>query len=159
IPKACQSCPVTCGRLQLPFIKRSDVMAPFARRRIRVLVVDDSAVVRQTLASLLSSDPELEVIGTAADPFAAAACIGRNRPDVITLDVEMPRMDGVTFLRKLMSQSPIPVVMCSSLVGEDTETLTQALQAGAVDVICKPQMGVKGFLEESRTILCDAVKA
>ncbi len=134
-------------------------MAPFARRRIRVLVVDDSAVVRQTLASLLSSDPELEVIGTAADPFAAAASIGRNRPDVITLDVEMPRMDGVTFLRKLMSQSPIPVVMCSSLVGEDTETLTQALQAGAVDVICKPQMGVKGFLEESRTILCDAVKA
>ncbi|RJE83365.1 protein-glutamate methylesterase/protein-glutamine glutaminase [Paracoccus onubensis] len=134
-------------------------MTPFARRRIRVLVVDDSAVVRQTLASLLSSDPELEVIGTAADPFAAAASIGRNRPDVITLDVEMPRMDGVTFLRKLMSQNPIPVVMCSSLVGEDTETLTQALQAGAVDVICKPQMGVKGFLEESRTILCDAVKA
>lgn len=134
-------------------------MVPIARRRIRVLIVDDSAVVRQTIASLLSTDPELEVIGTAADPFAAAASIGRNRPDVITLDVEMPRMDGLTFLRKLMSQSPIPVVMCSSLVGEDTETLAQAIQAGAVDVICKPQMGVKGFLEESRTILCDAVKA
>lgn len=129
------------------------------RRPIRVLVVDDSAVVRQTMAGLLNSDPELEVIGTAADPFAAAASISKNRPDVITLDVEMPRMDGLTFLRKLMAQSPIPVVMCSSLVGENTETLAQALQAGAVDVICKPQVAVKGFLEESRTILCDAVKA
>lgn len=129
------------------------------RRPIQVLVVDDSAVVRQTMVELLSSDRELEVIGTAADPFAAAASISRKRPDVITLDVEMPRMDGLTFLRKLMSQSPIPVVMCSSLVGDNTETLAQALQAGAVDVICKPQVGVKGFLEESRTILCDAVKA
>lgn len=134
-------------------------MSDTARRPIRVLVVDDSAVVRQTMAELISSDPQLEVIGTAADPFAAAASIARQRPDVITLDVEMPRMDGVTFLRKLMAQHPIPVLMCSSLVGTDTETLQQAMAAGAVDVICKPQMGVKDFLEDSRTVLCDAIKA
>ncbi|RNF33202.1 protein-glutamate methylesterase/protein-glutamine glutaminase [Paracoccus methylarcula] len=134
-------------------------MSDTAHRPIRVLIVDDSAVVRQTMAELIGSDPGLEVMGTAADPFAAAASIARQRPDVITLDVEMPRMDGVTFLRKLMAQHPIPVVMCSSLVGANTETLQQALSAGAVEVICKPQMGVKGFLEDSRTVLCDAIKA
>lgn len=133
-------------------------MSDTARRPIRVLIVDDSAVVRQTMAELIASDPQLEVIGTAADPFAAAASIARQRPDVITLDVEMPRMDGVTFLRKLMAQHPIPVLMCSSLVGTNTETLQQAMAAGAVDVICKPHMGVKGFLEDSRTVLCDAIK-
>lgn len=129
------------------------------RRPIRVLIVDDSAVVRQTMAELISSDPELEVMATASDPFVAAARIHEERPDVITLDVEMPKMDGVTFLRKLMAQHPIPVVVCSSLVGANSETLTQAMAAGAVDVICKPQVGVRDFLEESRTILCDAVKA
>lgn len=133
-------------------------MSDTARRPIRVLIVDDSAVVRQTMAAAIASDPGLEVIGTAADPFAAAASIARQRPDVITLDVEMPRMDGVTFLRKLMAQHPIPVLMCSSLVGPNSETLQQAMAAGAVDVICKPQMGVKGFLEESRTVLCDAIR-
>ncbi|RMC31342.1 protein-glutamate methylesterase/protein-glutamine glutaminase [Paracoccus alkanivorans] len=134
-------------------------MSLLSRRPIRVLIVDDSAVVRQTMAELIASDPELEVMDTASDPFAAAARISKERPDVITLDVEMPRMDGVTFLRKLMAQHPIPVIMCSSLVGDKTETLQQAMAAGAVDVICKPQMGVKGFLEESRTVLCDAIKA
>ncbi len=129
------------------------------RRRWKVLIVDDSAVVRQTMADLISSDPELEVMATAGDPFVAAERIRREKPDVITLDVEMPRMDGVTFLRRLMAQHPIPVVMCSSLVGANTETLSQAMAAGAVDIICKPQMGVKGFLEESRTLVCDAVKA
>lgn len=134
-------------------------MSLLSRRPIRVLIVDDSAVVRQTMAELIASDPELEVMDTASDPFAAAARISKERPDVITLDVEMPKMDGVTFLRKLMAQHPIPVVMCSSLVGDKTETLQQAMAAGAVDVICKPQVGVKGFLEESRTVLCDAIKA
>jgi two-component system chemotaxis response regulator CheB len=128
-------------------------------RRIRVLVVDDSAVVRQAMAEIIASDPEMEVMGTAGDPFVAAQRIRAEMPDVITLDVEMPRMDGVTFLRKLMSQHPIPVVMCSSLVGANTETLAAAMAAGAVDVICKPQIGVKGFLEESRVQICDAVKA
>ena len=95
---------------------------------IRVLVVDDSAVVRQTLVDILESDPDIEVVGTASDPFVAVDKLRRVKPDVITLDVEMPRMDGVTFLRKLMSQSPIPVVICSSLVGEGTETQIKALE-------------------------------
>lgn len=132
-----------------------------ARRRKpwRVLIVDDSAVVRQAMAELIATDPELEVMATASDPFVAAQRMREETPDVITLDVEMPRMDGVTFLRKLMAQHPIPVVICSSLVGANTETLAAAMAAGAVDVICKPQMGVKGFLEESRIEICDAVKA
>ena len=83
--------------------------------KIRVLIVDDSAVVRQTLCEVLSSDPEIEVIGTASDPFVAADRIAEQVPDVITLDIEMPRMDGLTFLKKIMSQHPIPVVICSSL--------------------------------------------
>lgn len=129
------------------------------KRRYRVLIVDDSAAVRQAMAELIGSDPELEVMGTAPDPYVAAQRIRAERPDVITLDVEMPRMDGVTFLRKLMAQSPIPVVMCSSLVGANTETLAQAMAAGAVDVICKPQIGIRGFLEESRITICDVVRA
>ena len=85
------------------------------QRRVRVLIVDDSASVRQTMSAILSADPEIEVIGTASDPFVAARRIQNEVPDVITLDVEMPRMDGITFLRKLMAQHPLPVVMCSSL--------------------------------------------
>jgi two-component system chemotaxis response regulator CheB len=128
-------------------------------RKIRVLIVDDSATVRQTLAEVLSSDPQIEVIGVASDPFIAAQRIRDEIPDVITLDVEMPRMDGITFLRKLMSQHPIPVVMCSSLTEAGSETLLQALEAGAVDVILKPKMGVAEHLAESRIRICDAVKA
>lgn len=128
-------------------------------KRIRVLVVDDSATVRQTLAGLLSEEPDLEVIGTASDPFAAARIIQRAVPDVITLDVEMPRMDGITFLRKLMDQHPIPVVVCSSLTEEGSETFLQALEAGAVDVILKPRVDTRQFLMESRVRLCDAVRA
>jgi two-component system chemotaxis response regulator CheB len=127
--------------------------------KIRVLIVDDSAVVRQTLMHVLSSDPEIEVIGTAGDPYAAAEKIAEQIPDVITLDVEMPRMDGVTFLRKLMSQHPIPVVICSSLVEEGAQTALDAIECGAVEVVTKPRLGVRQFLEESRTTLCDAVKA
>src|SRR6201996_7045796 len=107
------------------------------KRRVRVLIVDDSASVRQILSKILSSDPEIEVIGTASDPFAAARRIQDEVPDVITLDVEMPRMDGITFLRKLMSQHPLPVVMCSSLTEEGSATLMQALEAGAVDITLK----------------------
>jgi two-component system chemotaxis response regulator CheB len=127
-------------------------------RKIRVLIVDDSATVRQTLAAVLESDPQIEVIGVASDPFVAARRIREEIPDVITLDVEMPRMDGITFLRKLMSQHPIPVVMCSSLTEAGSETLLQALEAGAVDVILKPKMGVAEHLAESRIRICDAVK-
>jgi len=130
-----------------------------ASRKIRVLIVDDSATVRQTLAAVLESDPEIEVLGVASDPYVAAQRIRDEVPDVITLDVEMPRMDGITFLRKLMAQHPIPVVMCSSLIEAGSETLMQALEAGAVDVILKPKLGVAEHLAESRIRICDAVKA
>ena len=126
--------------------------------KIRTLIVDDSASVRQTLASILSSDPEIEVIGTASDPFVAARRIHDEVPDVITLDVEMPHMDGITFLRKLMSQHPVPVVMCSSLTEEGSETLMLALEAGAVDVILKPRIDAAHFLMEAKVRICDAVK-
>jgi two-component system, chemotaxis family, protein-glutamate methylesterase/glutaminase len=127
--------------------------------KIKVLIVDDSAVVRQTLAELLSSDPQIEVMATASDPFVAAERIKEEIPDVITLDVEMPRMDGITFLQKIMSQRPIPVVMCSSLTEMGSDTALKAMEYGAVDIIQKPKLGIKSFLEESRIIICDAVKA
>jgi two-component system chemotaxis response regulator CheB len=128
-------------------------------KKIRVLVVDDSAVVRQSFKEILSSDPHIEVMATASDPFMAAARIKEELPDVITLDVEMPRMDGITFLRKIMSQHPIPVVMCSSLTEKGSETAFKALEYGAVEIIQKPRLGVKQFLEESKVLICDAVRA
>lgn len=127
-------------------------------KTIKVLVVDDSALVRQTLCDILNSDPEIEVVGTAADPILAAERLKSVVPDVITLDVEMPRMDGLTFLQKLMSQHPIPVVMCSSLAESGSETALKALEYGAVDIITKPRLGTKQFIEESRVRICDAVK-
>jgi two-component system chemotaxis response regulator CheB len=129
------------------------------KKKIKVLIVDDSSVVRQTLSEILSSDPDIEVIGTAADPFIAADKIRDQVPDVITLDVEMPRMDGITFLQKIMSQHPIPVVICSSLTGVGAETTLNALEYGAVEIITKPRLGTKKFLEESRIRIADAVKA
>lgn len=128
-------------------------------RAVRVLIVDDSASVRQTLADILGSDPAIEVVGTAADPYVAARRIQHEVPDVITLDVEMPRMDGITFLRKLMAQHPVPVVMCSTLTEEGSATLLEALEAGAVDVILKPRVDTKQFLTESSVRICEAVKA
>jgi two-component system, chemotaxis family, protein-glutamate methylesterase/glutaminase len=127
--------------------------------KIRVLIVDDSAVVRRTLEEVLESDPEIEVMATAPDPFIAADKIAREVPDVITLDVEMPRMDGITFLKKIMSQHPIPVVICSSLTEAGSETALKAIEFGAMEIIQKPRMGTKQFLEESRVRICDAVKA
>ncbi|MDX1634869.1 MAG: chemotaxis response regulator protein-glutamate methylesterase [Marinobacter sp.] len=126
---------------------------------IKVLVVDDSAVVRQSLSEILNADPGIEVIDTAADPYIAVEKLRRLKPDVITLDVEMPRMDGITFLRKLMAQHPIPVVICSSLVGQGTETQIRALESGAVDIIAKPTLGTRQFFAESRTRITDAIKA
>jgi two-component system, chemotaxis family, protein-glutamate methylesterase/glutaminase len=127
--------------------------------KIRVLIVDDSAVVRNTLSQVLSSDPEIEVVGTAGDPFVAADRIAEQVPDVITLDIEMPRMDGLTFLKKIMAQHPIPVVICSSLAEKGAQSTLKALEYGAVEIVTKPRLGTKQFLEESRTALCDAVKA
>ena len=126
---------------------------------IKVLIVDDSALVRQTLTAILSADPRITVIGAASNPFAAADHMQREAPDVITLDVEMPRMDGLTFLKKLMSQHPLPVVICSSMAGAGSETAVRALEYGAVEIISKPRLGTRLYLEESRTIICDAVKA
>jgi two-component system chemotaxis response regulator CheB len=122
-----------------------------------VLVVDDSAVVRQALTAILSSAGfSVEV---AADPIFAQQKLARQRPDAIVLDVEMPRMDGLTFLRQLMSaDQPIPVVMCSSLAGPGTDVVLQALEDGAVAVIEKPRIGVKGFLEDSASRIQEAVR-
>ncbi len=129
------------------------------KNKIKVLIVDDSALVRQALSDVLSSDPDIEVMATASDPYIAASKMRTMIPDVITLDVEMPRMDGITFLQKIMSQHPIPVVICSSLAGEGTATAFKALEYGAVDIIEKPSMGTKKFIEESKIKICDTVKA
>jgi two-component system chemotaxis response regulator CheB len=127
--------------------------------KIRVLIVDDSAMVRRTLSEILSSDPAIEVIGTASDPFVAADRISEQVPDVITLDIEMPGMDGLTFLQKIMSQHPIPVIICSSLAEEGAQSTLRALEYGAVDIIAKPRLGSQKFLEESSVMLREAVKA
>ncbi|MBB6253368.1 protein-glutamate methylesterase/protein-glutamine glutaminase [Nitrospirillum iridis] len=128
-------------------------------RKIRVLVIDDSASVRQVMTDILQSDPEIEVMATASDPFVAARRIQQEVPDVITLDVEMPRMDGITFLRRLMAQRPVPVVICSSLAEAGSETASQAWDAGAVDIILKPRVGTAEFLQEAKIHICDVVKA
>lgn len=127
--------------------------------KIRVLIVDDSALVRQTLSEILSSDPEIDVMGAASDPFAAAERMEEQIPDVITLDIEMPRMDGLTFLQKIMSQHPIPVVICSSLAEQGAQSALRALDYGAVEIIAKPRVGTKQFLLESRELVCESVKA
>lgn len=129
-----------------------------AKKAIRTLIVDDSAVVRDVMKNLLADDPEISVMGTAPNPFIAAEKIAEEIPDVIILDIEMPRMDGLTFLNRIMSQHPIPVVICSSLVG-NCETSMRALELGAVEIITKPQIGTRQFLEESKIKICDIVKA
>ncbi|MDB5613411.1 MAG: chemotaxis response regulator protein-glutamate methylesterase [Devosia sp.] len=132
---------------------------PGTSRKIRVLIVDDSASVRMTLSEIIASDPDLEVMATAADPYVAVERIRQEVPDVMFLDIEMPRMDGLTFLRKIMSQRPIPVVICSSLAEAGSDSLMQALEAGAVDVVAKPRVDTTAFLQESRMRICNAAKA
>jgi two-component system, chemotaxis family, protein-glutamate methylesterase/glutaminase len=128
------------------------------KSKFKVLIVDDSAVVRQNLTEIINSDPELEVMGTASDPFVAAKKIKHEVPDVITLDIEMPRMDGLTFLRKIMNQHPMPVVVISSLTGQGTETGFKALEYGAVEIITKPSLSTKEFIQESKIRICEAIK-
>ncbi|MES2197160.1 MAG: chemotaxis response regulator protein-glutamate methylesterase [Pseudomonadota bacterium] len=128
-------------------------------RIIRVLIVDDSASVRQILSSILNEDPEIEVMGTAADPFAAARRLQEEIPDVIVLDIEMPRMDGITFLRKIMAQRPIPVIICSTLTEEGSDIMFEAFEAGAVDILPKPRVDTRQALQESSMRLRDAVKS
>ena len=127
--------------------------------KIKVLIVDDSALVRQTLVSILESDPQIEIVGVAADPYIAVDNIKECVPDVITLDIEMPRMDGLTFLKKLMSQHPIPVVVISTLTEKGTDSALLALEYGAVEVLAKPKVNTKILLEQSKIELCDKVKA
>ncbi|HEY5718279.1 MAG TPA: chemotaxis response regulator protein-glutamate methylesterase [Motiliproteus sp.] len=130
-----------------------------AKQKLKVLIVDDSAVVRQVVSTLLDQDPEIEVLGVASDPIFAMQRMQRQWPDVIVLDIEMPRMDGISFLTKIMQDRPTPVVICSSLAESNSETLQRALAAGAVEIITKPKVGLKGFLHESAKVMVDAVKA
>lgn len=127
--------------------------------RIKVMIVDDSAVVRQTLKELLDSDSAIEVIAVASDPIFALKKMETDKPDVIISDVEMPRMDGLSFLRKIMETSPIPVVICSSKTESGSDNALKAMEYGAVEIIQKPKLGTKQFLEESRVEISDAVKA
>jgi two-component system chemotaxis response regulator CheB len=126
---------------------------------IRVLIVDDSAAVRQVLSGILSDEDDIEIMATAGDPFSAAEKIRREIPDVMILDIEMPRMDGLTFLRKIMTQRPIPTIICTALTQDRSDVVLEALDAGAIEVIGKPRVDTTHFLMESRTRVCDAVRA
>jgi two-component system, chemotaxis family, protein-glutamate methylesterase/glutaminase len=126
---------------------------------VRVLVVDDSALMREMLCDILSSDPDVEVVGAVCDPFAARQKIKELNPDVLTLDIEMPRMDGLAFLDKIMTLRPMPVVMVSSLTQEGAEATLNALEAGAVDFVAKPALNLQAGLQEKRDELIAKVKA
>jgi len=128
-------------------------------KKISVLIVDDSAIVRQGISQVLSGESDIEVMATASDPFAAAEKLRHAIPDVIILDIEMPRMDGLTFLRKIMSQHPIPIIICSTLSTKGAATTMKALEYGAVDIIEKPKLSTKQFILESKILFCDAVRA
>lgn len=132
---------------------------PHPRRKIRVLIVDDSAAVRSTLSDIIAGEADIEVMATASDAYVAAERIRREIPDVILLDIEMPRMDGLTFMRKIMAQRPIPVVICSSLTEASSDVTIKALEAGAVDVVSKPRVNTAQFLQESRMRICDVLRA
>lgn len=129
-----------------------------SNRKIHVLVVDDSAVVRQVMQGILQTDPDITV-SVAADPIIAFSKIERERPNVVITDLVMPRMDGLTFLSKIMAGMPLPVIVCSEVAHRRTEDAISALQLGAVEVIKKPKLGVRGFLEESRVMFHDVVRS
>ncbi|MDP5240392.1 chemotaxis response regulator protein-glutamate methylesterase [Uliginosibacterium sp. 31-16] len=128
-------------------------------KRIRVAVVDDSAIVRQVVAEVLARAADIELIFTAADPIFAMGKMQDNWPDVIVLDIEMPRMDGLTFLRKIMAERPTPVVICSSLTERGAHVTMDALAAGAFAIITKPKLGVRQFLQDASSDLLGAVRA
>lgn len=128
------------------------------RGPLNILVVDDSAVVREVMSAVLCEEPGFSVT-VAADPLIAMTKMKAKRPDVIILDIEMPRMNGLTFLKKIVSEDPIPVVICSAVTGPDRNVGLQALEEGAVEVVTKPRLGVRDFLHESAVLLIDAVYA
>ncbi|UCV04182.1 protein-glutamate methylesterase/protein-glutamine glutaminase [Dechloromonas denitrificans] len=126
---------------------------------IKVMIIDDSALVRQVVAHALDREPGIEVIATAADPVFAIGKLRQQWPDVIVLDIEMPRMDGLSFLRKIMTERPTPVIICSSLVEAGARATFEAMAAGAVTVIAKPKAGLKSFLNDASTDIAHAVRA
>ncbi len=128
-------------------------------KRIKVIVVDDSAVVRQVVTALLEADPEIQVLAAVADPILAMSRMAQQWLDVLVLDIEMPRMDGITFLKKIMAEHPTPVVICSTLTEKGAQTSLAALSAGAVAIITKPKLGLKQFLMDASDDLTSAVKA
>lgn len=127
--------------------------------KIQVLLVDDSALVRQVLTQIINSTADIEVMATAGDPFQAVQKIAEKVPDVIILDIEMPKMDGLSFLRQIMAQHPIPTIICSSLAFDGSDSIMKAFSFGAVEVITKPRMGTRQFFEESSILICDAIRA
>ncbi len=127
-------------------------------KKIKVFIVDDSAVVRHLLQEVFAETTDIEVIGVASDPLFAIAKMRGNWPDVFILDVEMPRMDGISFLKKIMASRPTPVVICSSFSAKGAETTLEALAAGAVSYVTKPKIGLKGFLESSQNQIAEVVR-
>jgi len=140
------------------FAETLSASAPSSPGLLNVLVVDDSAIVRQVLVAVLSEKRGFRVT-VAADPIIAMEKMKKFPPDVILMDLEMPRMDGMTFLEKIMSENPVPVVVCSGLTGPRSGEAIRALEFGAVDIITKPKIGLRGFLEESAVLLEDTVRA
>jgi two-component system chemotaxis response regulator CheB len=126
--------------------------------KIKVLIVDDSAVVRKVLSEKLLASPDIEILGAASDPIFAMDKMKQQWPDVVILDIEMPRMDGITFLKKLMAQRPTPVIICSTLTEKGAETTMQALAAGAVSIVTKPKAGLKDFLLDASEDIVQIVK-
>lgn len=127
-------------------------------KKIKVMIVDDSAVVRKVLTEKMEKSLEIEVIGSASDPIFAMDKMMKEWPDVVVLDVEMPRMDGITFLKKIMAQRPTPVIICSTLTEKGAETTIQALSAGAVSIVTKPKAGLKDFLEDEANDIINVIK-
>ncbi|HMW05606.1 MAG TPA: chemotaxis response regulator protein-glutamate methylesterase [Leptospiraceae bacterium] len=127
--------------------------------KIQIAVIDDSALVRQVFSEIIQEESDFNLLFTASDPLFALDKMKKAWPDVIILDVEMPRMDGITFLRKIMQERPTPIIICSTLTQTNSPTLMQALQNGAVDVITKPSVGLKDFLSDSKRLFIDAIRA